>query len=228
MTEKKIKILVADDHELFRKGLISLLRDEETIHILAEANDGKDLIYKYLKYKPDVVLSDISMPGLSGLEAVATLINTDPKVKVIFLSMLSGEEYVYHCYNAGGLGLINKDIPKEELIEAITSVYNGQKYFGKDYSEEKLYELALQYQKQENEKVEIKDVEFTEQEIDVLLLVAEGLTSSDIGEKLYISKRTVDSHRSNILHKLNLQTGPQLLKYAIGFADIYKKKKPKL
>ena len=228
MREKKIKVLVADDHELFRKGLISLLRDEETIQILAEANNGKDLIYKYLKYKPDVVLSDISMPELSGFEAVITLLETDPEAKVIFLSMLSGDEYVYHCYNAGGLGLLNKDITKEELAKAITSVYNGQKYFGKDYNEAKLKELVQQYQKQENEKVEIKDVDFTEQEIDVLLLVAEGLTSSDIGEKLFISKRTVDSHRANILHKLNLKTSSQLLKYAIGFSDIYKKKKPKL
>lgn len=226
MKEKKITILIADDHELFRKGLISLLKDEETFQILGEANNGKDLIYKYLKLKPDVVLSDISMPELSGLEAVSTLLSLYPDAKVIFLSMLSGDDYVYHCYKVGGLGLINKDIPKEELVKAILAIFNGQKYFGKDYSGTKLDELINEYEQQENEKVEIKDVEFTLQEIEVLLLVAKGYTSADIGEKLYVSKRTIDSHRASILHKLKLQTGPQLLRYAISFAEDYKKKNP--
>ena len=227
MNDNKIQILIADDHELFRKGIISLLIGEENIQIVGEANNGKDLIYKFLKLKPNLIISDISMPELSGLEAVSTLLESNPDLKVIFLSMYAGEDYIYHCIKAGGLGLINKDIPKAELIKAIDTVYNGKKYFGKDYTEEKLRKLIRDYDKQLDEIKTVQEVEFTDQEEAIILLIAEGYTSIDIADELYISKRTVDTHRSNLLHKLQLKSGPQLLKYALNFAEEHKKKKLK-
>jgi len=220
--KNKIRLLIADDHELFRKGIISLLIECDDIQIIGEANNGKDLIYKFLKLNPDVVLTDISMPELSGIEAIKTLSKSHPDIKAIFLSMLSGDEYVYHCYTSGGSGLINKDIHKEDLLDAIRAVSEGKKYFGKDYPPEKIKSLLESYKKQESGNEDIKKVVFTEQETQVLLLIAEGDTSEDIADKMYISKRTVDSHRSNIIRKLNLKTGPQLLKYAIRFAESQK------
>lgn len=224
MSENKIKILIADDHELFRKGIISLLIEENNLQIIGEANNGKDLVYKYLKYKPDVILTDISMPELSGLEAIATLCESNKSIKAIFLSMLSGEEYIYHCIKSGGLGLINKDISKDELLYAIEQVGKGKRYFGKDLTDQEINQIIKNYEKNLDGNQIQKLPDFTDQEISVLLKIAEGDTSSDIAEKLYISKRTVDTHRANILHKLNLKTGPQLLKFAIKFADGYKKK----
>lgn len=224
MSENKIKILIADDHELFRKGIISLLIEESNLQIIGEANNGKDLVYKYLKYKPDIILTDISMPELSGLEAIATLYENNKSIKAIFLSMLSGEEYIYHCIKAGGLGLINKDIPKDELLNAIEQVSKGKRYFGKDLTDQEINQIIKNYEKNLESNQIRKLPDFTDQEISVLLKIAEGDTSSDIADKLYISKRTVDTHRANILHKLDLKTGPQLLKFAIKFADGYKKK----
>lgn len=116
MLTKTVKILIADDHELFRKGIISLLLKEEKIKIVGEANDGKDLVYKCLKLNPDLLITDISMPEQSGIEAVGTLIKKNPKLKVIFLSMYSGEDYIYHCIKAGGSALLHKNISKEELL----------------------------------------------------------------------------------------------------------------
>ena len=227
MKNSSIKILIADDHELFRKGIISLLLGEEDIDIIGEANNGKDLIYKYLKLKPDLVISDISMPELSGLEAVSTIYERYPDVKVIFLSMYAGEDYIYHCLKAGGLSLINKDIPKEELLNAIHTVVKGKKYFGKDYTDENIQKIVSNYEKQLDTKEFIPNPELTDKEVEILLLIAEGLSSNDIADKLFIAKRTVDTHRTHIMQKLDLNSTPQLFKYATKYAEMIKLKDSK-
>lgn len=227
MKNNRIKILIADDHELFRKGIISLLLGEEGIDIIGEANNGKDLIYKYLKLNPDLVISDISMPELSGLEAVSTIHASYPDVKVIFLSMYAGEDYIYHCLQAGGLGLINKDIPKEELLGAIHTVINGDKYFGKEYTDERIQKLISNYEMQLDTREFIPNQDLTEKEVEVLLLIAEGLSSNDIADKLFITKRTVDTHRTHIMQKLDLNSTPQLFKYATKYAEMIKLKDSK-
>jgi DNA-binding NarL/FixJ family response regulator len=221
MKNSSIKILIADDHELFRKGIISLLLGEEDIEIIGEANNGKDLIYKYLKLKPDLVISDISMPELSGIEAVSTIYEHYPDVKVIFLSMYAGEDYIYHCLKAGGLSLINKNIPKEELLKAIHTVIKGNKYFGKDYTDENIQKIISNYEMQLDTKEFIPNPELTDKEVKILLLVAEGLSSNDIADKLFIAKRTVDTH---IMQKLDLNSTPQLFKYATKYAEMIKLK----
>jgi DNA-binding NarL/FixJ family response regulator len=226
MNNNKTTILIADDHELVRKGIISLLIEEQNLQVVAEANNGKDLVYKYLKFKPDLIISDISMPELSGFEAITTLSDNNKNIKVLFLSMFAGDDYIYHCIKAGGCGLISKDSPKEELLFAIELISKGKRYFGKALPEEKIFQFVKDYEKNLSKEKITKKTDFTEQEISVLLLVAEGQTSSDIADKLFISKRTVDSHRANIIHKLGLKTGPQLLKYAIKFSEEYKMKTP--
>src|SRR3989337_1570920 len=189
-----IKILIADDHELFRKGIISLLLHEEKIRILGEANDGKDLIYKYFKLKPDLVITDISMPELSGFEAVSILSDKDPGIRVIYLSMYGGEDYIYHCIKSGGSGLIHKNVTKKELLHAIKIISEGKKYFGQGFSDEQIEKL-----------------------------IADGLTSNEIADKLYSAKRTVDTHRGRIMQKLKLNSFPELIKYAISYAAFKKK-----
>ena len=213
-----IKILIADDHELFRKGIISLLIGEEDIKIIGEANDGKDLIYKYQTLKPDLIIADISMPELSGIEAVKILSEKYSNVQVLFLSMYGGEDYIYHCIKAGGSGLVSKDVPQNELINAIRIVSTGGKYFGEDYSKDRIENFIKNYEKRPK-TISLSGVEqLTDKEIEIMLLVAEGLTSNEIANKLFISKRTVDTHRTHLLQKLGLKSLPQLLKYAISYA----------
>lgn len=224
MLTHTITLLIADDHELFRKGIISLLLEEEMLIIIGEANDGKDLIYKYGKLKPDLVITDISMPELSGIEAVRTLSEKDPNIKAIFLSMYGGEDYMYHCIKSGGSGLIHKNVSKKELIHAIDLVYNGQKYFGEEYSYEQIEKLIGDYESHSNIPVFEVLENLSNKEEEVLLLIAEGLTSIEIAEKMFISTRTVDTHRLHLMSKLKLKSVPQLIKYAISYSTLYKKR----
>lgn len=221
-----INILIADDHELFRKGIISLLIKEEKIRIIGEANDGKDLIYKYFKLKPNLVITDISMPELSGIEAVSILSKKNPDIKVIFLSMYGGEDYIYHCIKAGGSGLIHKNVTKKELLHAIKLISEGKKYFGDEYSEEQIEQLIQDYETHSHDHISAEADLLTNKEINVLSLLAEGLTTNEIAEKMYIGRRTVETHRANIMEKLNLKSSPQLIKYAISYSETFKKKVP--
>ncbi len=224
MLNHTIKILISDDHELFRKGIISLLLDENKIKIVGEANDGKDLIYKYFKLKPDLVITDISMPELSGIEAVRILSEKDSNAKVIFLSMYGGEDYIYHCIKSGGSGLIHKNVSKQELLHAIEMVSKGKKYFGGEYSEEQIEQLIQDYEAHSHNHISAGIDLLTNKEMEVLSLLADGLTNNEIAEKMYISRRTVETHRSNIMEKLNLKSSPQLIKYAISVHETFKKK----
>ncbi|NWF90754.1 MAG: response regulator transcription factor [Ignavibacteriaceae bacterium] len=226
MLNRLVKILIADDHELFRKGIISLLLKEDKIKIIGEANDGKDLIYKYFKLKPDLVITDISMPEISGIEAVRILSKKDPDVKVIFLSMYDGDDYIYHSIKSGGLGLINKNISKQELMIAIEYVSNGKKYFGEKYTEEQINRIVNDYEEHSHNSLTDNIEQLTNKEKEVLTLLAEGLTTSEIADKMYIGQRTVETHRSNIMEKLNLKSYPQLMKYAITVANTLKKQQP--
>ena len=214
---ENIKILVADDHKLFRSGIMKILNGYDHFSAIAEAENGEELINKYFELMPDVLLVDISMPVLSGIEAIKKIKKTDATVKVLFLSMYDSEEYVYSCLIAGGSGLINKNSMEEELIFAIQKVSNNEKYFGKDYPEDKLKELLNRY-KSIHQKSNIADIsELTKREIEVLNLIGEGLTSLEIADKLMISVRTVESHRAHLIHKLDIKSLPELIKFAIEY-----------
>lgn len=209
-----IRIVIADDHGLFREGVINLLKDSSELYIVGEASNGRELVNKYFEIKPDVVISDILMPDLSGIEAAKRIIEKDESAKILFLSMYDSEEYVYQILKVGGLGLLNKSVEKPELIKAIKEVNRGIKYFGKDRSEEKLNEIIDKYSNSK-ESISLQIEELTEREIEILHLVYEGLSSAEIADKLSLSKRTVDSHRSSLMKKLNSNTISQLIKTAI-------------
>lgn len=218
MKGNKIKVVIADDHTLFRSGIISLIEDDEEIEIIGQASNGRELIKLYQELKPDLLLIDISMPEKTGLEAAGEIRANDETVKILFLSMHEGPDYIYHSIKSGGNGLINKNIIKGELITAIKSVINGQDYFGIEYSENDIREILNKYESFTKPSVFVQPTRLTEKEKEVLLLISDGLTSNEIADKLNISKRTVDSHRQNIMQKLNLNSLPELIKYSIDYS----------
>lgn len=191
MLNHTVKILIADDHELFRKGIISLLIREEKIRLIGEANDGKDLIYKYFKLKPDLVITDISMPEISGIEAVSILSAKDPSIKVIYLSMYGGEDYIYHCIKSGGSALIHKNVTKQELFRTIELVSEGRRYFGQEFSEAQIEKIITDYESHIYSTGFEGVALLSSKEEEILLLIADGLTSNEIADKLYSAKRTI-------------------------------------
>jgi DNA-binding NarL/FixJ family response regulator len=217
---EKISIILADDHGLFRSGIKEILNSFEDIVLLGEAENGMQLISMYKKNKANVLLVDISMPKMSGIEAIKEIKEYDSRVKSLFLSMYDAEEYVYAVLMAGGYGLINKNINKNELNEAIHKVYNGEKYF-KDYTDEKLEKIMHKFDS--SKSVFSGDYhELTNREKKILKYISKRMTSAEIAEKLKLSKRTVDTHRAALIAKLNLKSLPELIKFAIQYTTITK------
>lgn len=216
MSENTVRVLIADDHNLVRGGIVSLLDSIDDIYVIGEADNGHDLINKYFELQPDVVLSDISMPTLSGIDAVKNIIKRDPSAKVLFVSVYEGDEYVYQVLMSGGKGLVHKSIVKGELVLAIKSVFQGDQYFGKDYSADRLDEIVKRYSAVNNTAtVTQESVQLSPRELEVLGLVCEGLSSAEIGVNLGISRKTVETHRGSLMKKLNVSSSSQLIKYAI-------------
>jgi len=217
--KQKIRILIGDDHSLFRSGIARLLSDDDDIFLVGEAENGEELIEKYFELKPDVVLADISMPKMSGTDAISKIKLKDKNAKALFLSMHDGEEYVYYSIKAGGLGLVNKNIMQGELLFAIKQVYSGEFYFGPDITQSDLDKIIKKYDK--NEIVGIENIEefLTEREKDILFLIGKALTSQEIASKLNLSKRTIDSHRIHLMQKLNIENLPKLIRYAVQFSN---------
>jgi DNA-binding NarL/FixJ family response regulator len=212
-----IRILLCDDHSLFRNGLISLLKDEPGFFIIGEAEDGEDMINKYNLLKPDIILADISMPKLTGTEAVKKLKVLNPDVKVLFLSMLHDEQYIYYTWQVGGKGLVDKNIARGELVYAINEIYRGNNYFGPLCDENQLKELIAKYEFL-NIKQRVKHEDgLTETEEKVLYYIKQGITSAEIAAQMEISKRTVDSHRTKIMQKYQLKSLPALIKLAMSY-----------
>jgi DNA-binding NarL/FixJ family response regulator len=218
-----VRLLVADDHQLFRQGIIKLLEESDSIVIVGEASNGKELIQKYAEVKPDVTLSDISMPLKTGTEAMKTILRNDSNARVLFLSMHTDDEYIYTVLKAGGLGLLSKNVMKGELINAILNVAKGKRYFvGK--TEEELDDIIYRYDFLNISETE-RDIDpLSAKEKEVLALVGQGLTSEAIAAKLYINRRTIDSHRAKIMEKLNLKSLPDLMKLAVEFAYVSRQK----
>ena len=205
MTEQpKIKIAIVDDHQLFRSGLRFILENEKDIEVLFEAPNGKQFL-EYLKnLQPDVVLMDISMPEMDGIEATQKALEILPELHVLVLSMYSDIEYYNTMIDIGVKGFILKDIDNNELADAIRKVHRGGNYF----SQELL--LKLIKNKPEGEKIDL-----TRREMEVLELICKGYSNQEISEELYISQRTVERHRSSLLFKTDSKNSISLVIYAI-------------
>lgn len=206
---KKIKISIVDDHNLFRNGLKLLLNSESKVSVVSEAENGKEFIENISSSIPDIVLMDINMPQMDGIEATEWLNENYPEVKVIALSMFGEEEYYYKMINAGAKGFLLKNSEIDEVTDAIFEVQKGNSYF----SQELLYNVIKNFKK--NKETEEESATLSKRELQVLEEICKGLSNQEIADNLFISKRTVDKHRANLLSKTNSKNTANLIMYAI-------------
>lgn len=207
-----IRVLLADDHALVRAGIRALLQNIAGISVVGEASDGREALRLIGKYHPDVVLMDITMPEMNGLEVVTRMSAEFPDVHVIILSMHTGEEYVLQALRAGVQGYLLKGARAAELELAVTAVARGETYFSPAASKH----LADQIQKTEQNTAMPNPLErLTPRQREILQLVAEGNTTKEIAIKLDISTKTVEMHRAQLMERLGIYDIPGLVRYAI-------------
>lgn len=202
-----IKIAIVDDHQLFREGLAFMLAQSEGIEVKASFGDGGELL-SYLKENSEeieVLLLDISMPEVSGLNVLKTIRKLYPRLKSIILSMHNDGNYIVQSVQNGALGYLLKNVDKEELTKAIETVYVGKKYFNKEITE-----LLLNNMSSDGEEIK----KLSAREVEILNLIATGLTTKEIAEKLIVSTRTIETHRVNMMKKLNVKNSAELIKKA--------------
>jgi len=211
---KKTKILVVDDHPLVRFGVINQLKSSEEYIVVGEAEDGEDAIAKTKALTPDLVIMDIFMPGLSGIEATKLIKKKYPDTKILILTGFENEDYVYQIIRSGAGGYVLKSVEKEELLEAVAAVVRGEKFFSPRISKLILENFIRKAEGQKTQMPGDEDI-LTKREKEIVALVADGLTNQQIAEKLFISARTVDTHRTNIMQKLNIHDVANLVRYAI-------------
>lgn len=210
----KIRILLADDHTLIRSGIATLLRSDKDIVVVGEAADGEEAVRKTGELRPTVVVIDLSMPKLSGIEATKIIKKKFPQVNVLVLTMHENEEYVYQILKSGAAGYVLKSAGKDELTAAIRAAAKGEKFFSPRISQ-LMAEGYVRRVEQGVAEAEPGGVRLTRREREILALVAKGLTNQQIADQLYISPRTVDTHRTNIMQKLNIHDLANLVRYAI-------------
>ena len=211
---KPIRILLADDHTIVRKGLCSILESEEGIEVVGEAEDGREAIQKVKLLNPHVVVMDISMPSLNGLEATRQIRKQYPKIKVLILSMHANEEYIFQTLRAGASGYLVKKAAPKDLVLAIQSAFEGEIFLSPSISK-----IVVEgYIKTEPSPLNENDPfeTLTKREREILQLLAEGVSNHSIAEKLYLSVKTVQTHRANILGKLNVHSLTDLIKIAFN------------
>lgn len=218
---KPIRIIIADDHKLFRSGIISLLEDVEEILIVSEVETGKDLIDKYSEVNPDVILVDISMPGINGIETIKAIKKNHEDVKALMLSMYDSDEYVFYALKSGAKGLLSKNTMKGELIHAIKNVYSGKRYFGVTLNEEKIIELENKYRSLVSTDLESFN-QLNMKDRNILEYISKGMTSQEIADQFKVSKKTIAYYRSRIMLRLQIKTLPELISYAVRYSMINK------
>jgi len=207
-----VRILIADDHRIMREGLRALLEKQSSFEVIAEAGDGRTAVMLSREYSPDIVIMDVSMPELNGIEATRMIIAENPRTKVITLSMLSNKNFALEMFNAGSSAYILKDCASEELVYAIHEVLKGQIYlspvvatfFMKDF-----------LQKSNKETPPSAFSILTNREREVLQLIAEGKPVKEIAAILQVSPKTIETQRQNIFNKLNVHSVAELTRYAI-------------
>jgi len=210
----KIRVLIADDHTLFRESLRSLLETAKEIEVVAEAENGKTTIIRVRESKPDIVLMDIAMPDIGGLEATRRIKEENPSVKVIMLSMYEADQYIFESLKAGASGYILKRNTFEELISAIRAVYQGESFLCPTVAR-KVINNWRQRVSLDKKQPRVSHPSLTSREIEILTLVAEGKSNKEIAKLLNISIRTVQTHRFNLMKKLGVHDRTQLVRHAI-------------
>lgn len=215
----KISLILADDHAVVRSGLRMLLEAQPDMQIIAEVESGTEAVEKVESLRPNVILMDIQMPGVNGIEATREIRRIAPDTAVLALTMHEDDQYFFEMLNAGASGYVPKRAAPDELLTAIRTVARGEVFLYPSLATR----LVQDYLKrdEDDEQNQVYD-ELTPREREVLILIAEGLSNAEIGEQLVISVKTVDRHRENIMRKLNMHSRIDLVKYAIkrGLIDL--------
>ncbi|HEY9059664.1 MAG TPA: response regulator transcription factor [Pseudobacteroides sp.] len=208
---KKIRVLIADDHHMVRQGIKQILELENDIEVVSQASNGEEAVKLAREFKPDVILMDINMPGMNGLQAIEELKKDEGVYKVVVLTIHQDREYLFKTIQLGAEGYVLKDAEASVLIEAIRTVSEGNSYIQPNMTSELVREftrISTHSRSKEEENV------LTSREIEVIGLIAEGLINKEIAKKLYISEKTVKNHVSNIFKKLNVSDRTQAAIYA--------------
>ena len=211
-----IRVLIADDHAIVRKGIRALLATEADIEVVGEAADGKEAVEKAERLHPDVILMDLVMPGMDGIEATRRITTRQPEIRILVLTSFAEDEKVFPALKAGALGYLLKDAGPEELVRAIRQVYCGESSLHPAIARKVLQELSRPPERPPTPEP------LTERELEVLRLIAKGKSNREIAEELVISEATVRTHVSNILGKLQLASRTQAALYALreGIAEL--------
>jgi DNA-binding NarL/FixJ family response regulator len=217
----KTRIVLVDDHPIVRDGIKALLVGHEDYFLAGEASDGKELLERLPDLNPDLVILDISLPRMSGIEITKILSEQHPEIKVLILSMHTGEDFIFNAIKAGAKGYLPKNTTRKELINAINSLVAGDIYFNDAISNTILKSYIRKAQNNEANEEDTANV-LSPRESEILKMVAEGFTNQEISDKLFISIRTVESHKNHIMQKLKLRTTVDLVKFAIrkGIVEI--------
>lgn len=205
-----IKIIIADDHQLFREGLVNLLSEAKEIEILAQVENGKDAVSKAIELFPDIVIMDISMPVMDGIEATRQIRKKNNQIKIIALSMHADKQFIKGMFELGVSGYLFKNCSYDELVEAIKVVYSDRVYLS-----DRITEFLIKDYLSKEEYIPVVENTLTERETEILKLIANGMSIANISKKLFVSVKTVGTHKQNILDKLNIKSTADLVKYAI-------------
>jgi DNA-binding NarL/FixJ family response regulator len=205
-------IILADDHVLVRRGLKLILEENSNLEIAAEVGDGLELLSVLQKINPDLIVLDVSMPNLRGIEAIPEIRRVRPNAKVLMLTMHKEEDYLYQAISAGANGYLLKEDAEKELFSAIEHIKNGKIYISPGLADQSMQNWA-RMRRGEDDSQHIESLTVRERE--VLKLIAEGKSNKEIGDLLFISMRTVERHRANMMSKLNIRKTAELVQYAL-------------
>jgi two-component system NarL family response regulator len=207
-----IRVLICDDHALFRRGLIMVLESEDDVDVVAEAEDGLEAVHKAEEVAPDVVLMDVRMPKVGGIQATRAIADVVPSAKILILTVSDEEDDLYEAIKAGATGYLLKEISIEEVANAIRAVVAGQSLISPSMASKLLLEFN-NLARQAEERMVVPRL--TDRELQVLKLVARGLSNREVAEELFISENTVKNHVRNILEKLHLHSRMEAVVYAV-------------
>lgn len=206
-----IKVVITDDHQIFIDGLKALLSIMEGVELVGEANNGLELLEVLKKQEVDIILMDVNMPEMDGIEATKEVLQQYPDMKVLMLTMFGTQDYIQKLLKAGAQGYLLKNTGRDELENAIRTLVGGGTYYSKEVTDRIMEGL----QKKKKQDQDYRLVELTEREKEVLVLIAEEMTTQEIADKLFISHHTVETHRKNLISKLNVRNVSGLVKYAV-------------
>ncbi len=215
MNTDSIRVLVADDHTVVRQGIRSLLQAEPDLRVVGEAGDGRDAVRLARELQPDVIVMDLAMPGMDGMEATRAIKQTLPQTHILALTVHESDEYFFRVLQAGASGYVLKRAAASELLSAVRAVARGEVFLFPAVAKKLLADYLTRAQTRDERETRDLYAGLTVREHEILTLIAEGLTNREIAERLMLSLSTVQTHYTHILEKLNLQNRAELIKYAI-------------